>query len=171
MTDREHRNRELAADLLDRYAHNDHGGILSLLTEDCVFNIGAGKSEGIVPYHGVHTGHEKIAGYLRKRHTNSRRDECIIKRPTPAGTQSLPQSGEKAESARPRQDEFLVHRNTVVAIGRLRDQFADGSHMHESDFVLVLKIDEEQDKISSFHYFLDTAAVAEAWRKKHTSKP
>jgi ketosteroid isomerase-like protein len=172
LTDQEHANRKLAASLLDRYKHNDHEGILALVTEDCVFTIGAGKSQGIVPYHGQHTGHEKIAGYLRKRHTHSDRDECLIKPPqsnatapkSPPGQNDI--DGHAAAHDLPLHERLIVQGNVVVAIGRLRDKFADGNHMHESDFAIVFQIDESQQKISSFQYFLDTEAVADAWRRK-----
>ena len=50
LTDQELANRKLAANLLDRYKHNDHDGILALVTEDCVFTIGAGKSRMCLKY-------------------------------------------------------------------------------------------------------------------------
>jgi ketosteroid isomerase-like protein len=172
LTDQELANRKLAANLLDRYKHNDHDGILALVTEDCVFTIGAGKSQGVVPYHGEHAGHEKIAGYLRKRRTYSDRDECLIKppvsgAPSPESPPSQNDTDKHATSPTiPLHERLIVQANVVVAIGRLRDRFADGTHMHETDFVIVFQIDEPQQKISSFQYFLDTEAVADAWRHK-----
>jgi ketosteroid isomerase-like protein len=170
LTEQEFANRKLAASLLDRYAHNDHDGILALVTEDCVFTIGAGKSQGIVPYHGEHTGHEKIAGYLRKRRTHSDRDECLIKPPGVATTPATPSQNETerhATSAKtPLHERMIVQGNVVVAIGRLRDKFADGSHMHETDFAIVFQVDESQQKISNFQYFFDTEGAADAWRRK-----
>ena len=171
LTEQEHRNRRLAAELLSRYQHNDHDGILGLLTDDCVFNIGAGKSQGIVPYHGVHDGHEKISGYLRKRRANVNRDECLIKPAASGATPHQEQSdGSDTQwnaSNMPTHERLVVYGSVVVAIGHLKDSFNDGKPMHETDFAIVFQIDQEQNKIRGFHYILDSEGVADAWRKKH----
>jgi ketosteroid isomerase-like protein len=169
MTEQERNNRKLGAKLLECYAKNDHDGIIDLVTSDCVFMIGAGKSQGVVPYHGMHTGHEKIRGYLRKRHANSTRDECLIKpqaQPAAASPKAPDEPDEQSDQQKlPLHERFIVQGNVVVAIGRLKDKFADGRDMHETDFVIVFHVDEEQEKISSFQYFFDTEGAAHAWRK------
>ncbi|MGA9867237.1 MAG: hypothetical protein WBQ75_12460 [Acetobacteraceae bacterium] len=166
MTEQERKNRSLAESLLKHYQGNEHAGLLGLLTADCEFRIGVGKSQGIVPYHGSHKGHEDITNYLHKRRQNSMRNnnECIR---VPLGGQPSPTqpSGDSAGSTQ--RPEFLVHGDTVVAIGRLTDRFQDGSLMHESDFVLVFRIDEGQGKIRFFQYFFDTAGAMEAWRNRY----
>jgi hypothetical protein len=167
MTTQEHDNRKLAAELLDCYARNDHDGIIGLVTDDCEFVIGAGKSQGIVPYHGLHVGHEEIRGYLRKRRANSMRDECIIKPQGQAAPPPAPSADAPAKPAEvPMHDRFIAQGNVVVAIGSLKDKFADGQDMHATDFVIVFYIDETQKKVSGFHYFFDTEGAATAWRKK-----
>lgn len=174
LNEQEIKNRKLAADLLAQYAHNDHDGILKLVTDDCVFTIGGSKSGSPVPYHGIHQGHEKIAGYLRKRRANSNRDECLIKHPTSGATPepSRPHDTETSSDARrmPMHERFIVQDNVVVAMGTLKDSFADGKPMHTSDFVIVFRIDQEQNKISSFQYFFDTESVADAWRRREAHK-
>jgi hypothetical protein len=179
MTEQEDANRKLAATLLSHYGDNDHQGILGCLTENCLFKIGAGESEGVVPYHGIHQGHAQIAGYLRKRQSNMQRNKCELtppgggSEPTPApGEPSSVPSQERAHPRVPLHKKLLVHGDTVVAIGHLVDHFDDGSHLHESDFVIVFRIDEKQRKIRSFEYFVDTAAIMQAWngRSEHPGR-
>jgi ketosteroid isomerase-like protein len=160
MTEQEHKNRALAHSLLEHYQRNDHAGLLRLLTENCEFRIGAGKSQGVVPYHGVHVGHDQITGYLQKRRQHSARDDCILEPPGGA-----PKPAPQPQRQGSRVEQLLVHGDTVVAIGHLADRFSDGRHMHDSDFVLVFRIDEKQEKIKSFQYFFDTAGAMEAWRQ------
>lgn len=172
LTDQEISNRKLAAELLEHYRHNNHDGILALVTEDCVFTIGAGRSEGVVPYHGTHIGHERIGGYLRKRHTYSHREECLIKPPTsevpPQSSASADEADHRPHAAQiPLHERLIVQENVVVAIGNLTDKFADGKPMHKTDFVIVFQIDQSQQKISRFQYFFDTESAADAWRKRH----
>lgn len=166
MTEQERKNRSLAEGLLEHYQRNDHAGLLGLLTADCEFRIGAGKSQGVVPYHGTHKGHGEITNYLHKRRQNSmrRNNECIR---TPLGGQppAAPPGAGSTGSTQPA--EFLVHGDTVVAIGHLTDRFPDGSQMHDSDFVLVFRVDEGQGKIRFFQYFFDTAGAMEAWRSRY----
>jgi ketosteroid isomerase-like protein len=164
----ERKNLALAKSLLEHYQKNDHVGLLGLLTTDCEFRIGAGKSQAIVPYHGKHVGHQAITGYLQKRHQNSmrRNDECIRE---PLGGQPAPQAPDASESAQAA--EFFAHGDTVVAMGHLTDRFHDGSHMHDSDYVLVFRIDEKQAKIRFFQYFFDTAGAMEAWRERKSQNP
>jgi hypothetical protein len=38
--------------------------------------------------------------------------------------------------------------------------------MHDSEFVLVFRIDPSSKKICSFHYFVDTAAILRAWEHR-----
>ena len=166
MTDSAYDNRKLAADLLERYGKNDIAGILDLCTENCTFVIGAGKSNGVVPYHGTHKGHNHIHSYLLKRRAASTRDWCDI---PPPGQPSAPVKGAKpAPHKEPQHERLIAHGNIVVAIGRLRDSFADGESMLETDFVIVFEVDEAKKKISSFKYFFDTEGAAKAWRKRDT---
>lgn len=163
MAEQEPKSISLARRLLEHYQRDDHAGLVGLLTPDCEFRIGAGKSQGVVPYHGTHKGHDEIKAYLHKRrqHSSRRNNECIRE---PLGGQA---SGSPQESASARPTEFLAHGDTVVAIGHLTDRFADGSHMHDSDFVLVFRVDEKQEKIRFFQYFFDTAGAMEAWQRRH----
>lgn len=178
MTEQETRNRKLAASLLTHYARNDHAGMRHLLTDDCEFRIGVGKSEGIVPYHGRHVGHDEIGAYLQKRRQHSMRDECILsppgQNPAPRGgggtepepATGTPDAGRQHDGESHPVERFLVHGDTVVAIGHLKDKFANSDPMHDTDFVLVFRIDETQGKICFFQYFFDTAAAVHAWRGK-----
>lgn len=167
MTEQERKNRALAAKLLEHYQRNDHTGLLDLVTADCEFRIGAGKSQGVVPYHGTHVGHDQITAYLHKRRQNSMRDnnDCILEPLGPASGQT--HAEDQSEPARAAQ--FLVQGDTVVTIGHLADKFSDGSPMHDHDFVLVFRIDEKQGKIRFFQYFFDTAGVMEAWRNRYSA--
>jgi hypothetical protein len=164
MTDEE--KRHLALSLLECYRQDDHKGLLGLLTDDCEFRIGAGHSQGVVPYHGRHVGQEQISGYLQKRRHHSARNnnDCIL---TPPGKKGAPVVGSEHSPARQGgMDQFVVQGDTVVALGHLTDKFADGNYMHKSDFALVFHIDEEQRKIRYFQYFFDTEAAAKAWRNR-----
>jgi len=167
--------KKLAMELLDHYTNGRNDELIGLLTKDCEFRIGAGASAGIVPYHGVHQGHEQIRDYLTKRSHNSKRppkamggNNCALRRPgTPAPEVDAPAPGSSTPGSHGRrQDHLLVDDDIVVAFGRLQDQFRDGSHMHETDFVLLFGIDQEQRKIRFFYYFLDTAAAMAAWHQR-----
>jgi len=166
MTEQERKNRALAAKLLEHYERNDHAGLLGLVTADCEFRIGAGKSQGIVPYHGTHVGHDQITAYLQKRRQHSTRasNDCILEPLGPPSTPPPPPPPHDPDPARAAQ--FLVHGDTVVTIGHLTDKFPDSTPMHDSDFVLVFRIDEKQGKIRFFQYFFDTAGAMEAWRHR-----
>lgn len=168
MTEQERKNRALAAKLLEHYQRNDHTGLLDLVTADCEFRIGAGKSQGVVPYHGTHVGHDQITAYLHKRRQHSIRDnnDCILE---PLGPTSPPPHPVDHPDEPARAAQFLVQGDTVVTIGHLADKFSDGSPMHDSDFVLVFRIDEKQGKIRFFQYFFDTASVMEAWRSRYSA--
>jgi ketosteroid isomerase-like protein len=164
MTDEE--KRHLVLNLLEHYRHDDHKGLLGLLTDNCEFRIGAGHSQGVVPYHGRHVGHDQISGYLQKRRQHSTRNnnDCILR---PPGKEAAPVGGtEHPQASRGGMDQFVVQGDTVVVLGHLTDKFADGNHMHKSDFALVFHIDEEQRKIRYFQYFFDTEAAAKAWRNR-----
>ncbi len=152
MTRQEEANRSLAAKLLQYYSSNDHKNLLTMLTDDCVFKIGDGKSVGTVPYHGTFTGPKEIGGYLATRQQNTVRSRCEIARP---GNKPPPQFDPQ---------ELLVSGDTVVALGSLTDTFKDGRPMHDTDFALVFHIDEKQQKVRLFRYFLDTAAAVAAWK-------
>jgi ketosteroid isomerase-like protein len=161
---RKQTNRQLVSDLLNHYGRNDHDGIINLVTEECEFKIGVGASQGIVPYHGTHTGHDEIRGYLAKRASNSMRNACTIRSPKSSSTPSHSPVG---PTGRHTPDDLIAHGDVVIAIGHLTDHFSDGKPMHDSDFVIVVQIDENKNKVRKFHFFVDTAAVAEAWVKRH----
>jgi ketosteroid isomerase-like protein len=169
MTPQETDNCKLAAKLLECYEGNDHDGLIDLVTKDCVFMIG-GKTTGPVPYHGTHIGHDQVRSYLLKRRANSMRmrDDCMIRPPTQASAPApdtekvgAPMDPDKV----PKHERFIAQGNVVIALGHLKNKFADGKPMHHSDFVLVFKVNEAEKKISSFQYFFDTEGAAEAWRK------
>jgi hypothetical protein len=159
MTPQEQANRDLAGKFWHYTAIGDRTRLLGILTDDCVFKIGVGQSEKIVPYHGTFTGLAEIGTYLDKARADRLREECKHDSLVP---------GETAKSFKHQADPdgLMVHGNSVVGMGVIHDLFADRTEMHTSDFILILRIDEQQQKVNFFQIFFDTAAVAFAWLHK-----
>lgn len=156
MTPQEQANRALAGKFWHYTAIGDRQNLLDLLTDDCVFKIGVGRSEGIVPYHGTYTGRTEITSYLDKARSNRLRPACRHEPLVPGETAKPFEQGDSP-------DGLLVQGNTVVGKGVIHDLFPDKNEMHESDFMLIVRVDEQQQKVNYFQMFFDTAAVAFAW--------
>lgn len=166
MTHEERANREVAMRMLEHLGKNNSAGILGMLADKCEFHVGSERTRGIVPWHGVHVGHDEIHTYLNKRKQYLHRDNCGF---------GMPERGEQERSERGDGkggdiERLIVDGDTVVAIGRLIDSFRGesgkpSSHMYTSDFVLVFQI--VGGKIKKFQYFHDTDAVVQAWLNKY----
>jgi hypothetical protein len=164
--EKEEANLRLAKKMLCHLGKDEFPEILEMLTATCEFHVGSERTRGIVPWHGVHVGHDQINTYLNRRAQYLHRDNC---------GSGLPQQGGKKESE-PSDGisgdiEYIVGGkggDTVVAIGRLRDSFKEPeprSHMCTTDFVLVFRI--VRGEIAKFQYFHDTDAVVQAWLTKY----
>jgi hypothetical protein len=165
MTQTEANNRKLAMDLINHFRGRNPLEMLHMLTEKCEFHIGSARAQGIVPWYGVHKGHEQIKAYLNKRAQYLARpnDNCGFEGPQRGHQEATaPRNGQKVDHD---EEKLLVDGDTVVAIGHLTDHFKDGEKMHSTAFVLVFQI--EGDKIKKFQYFHDTDAVVQAWLQKY----
>lgn len=155
MPTQEDLNRDLAARFWRCHAKGDRQGYLDTLTDDCVFKIGVGKSEGVVPFHGTYRGKSNIETWLDSIRQHRIREYCE--------DVPVPPNSPNPASHDPRPDKLLVGPGMVAGIGTIRDQFKDGTKMLTSDFVLLLHIDEKQQKIKEVQFFQDTAASMVAW--------
>jgi hypothetical protein len=163
MTPREEKNRKTAINLMRHFRGDNPLEMLAMLTEDCEFHIGSASARGIVPWYGVHKGHDQIEAYLDKRQRNLSRNNnnCGFEGPRRSPEEAAERGdGQGTEPV----EKLLVDGDIVVAIGHLTDHFRDGERMHSSDFVLVFQF--EGDKIRKFRYFHDTDAIIQAWRQK-----
>jgi ketosteroid isomerase-like protein len=151
MTPREEENRKIVSSFWYFFANQDVDNILALLTDDCEFKIGVGRSEGVVPYHGIYRGIEQIRSYLDKAWKGRFRPECMIvvhtgeNRPKPIDEDPDPAG-------------LIVTNNVVVGLARIKEVFPDWSPMAEGDIAMVFRINEREDKIFFFQFFTDTAA-------------
>ena len=139
-TPQENKNLDLVGTFYNFHEARDDEGLLSTLTEDCDYVIGAGASETSVPYHGIYHGKAQIAAYLLKKRTFTIRPFCGMR------------------------TSALVDGPFVVIFGKVEDQFAT-SHfrIHWCPFLQFFVVDETQNLISRMEYFVDTAATAMAW--------
>src|SRR5437588_8763159 len=70
------KNLTLVAEFYNFHENRDDQGLLGTLTEDCDYVIGAGASEGSVPYHGIYHGKAQIAAYLATKRKLTIRPFC-----------------------------------------------------------------------------------------------
>jgi ketosteroid isomerase-like protein len=141
-TPQEVKNLELVALFYEYHENKRDEDLLGLLTDDCVYVIGAGASEGTVPYHGLYRGKDQIAAYLEKKRSFTVRPFC----------------GFRTNS--------LVDGPFVVCIGVVEDEFRTSRYrVHRCPFLQFFVVDEELNKISRMEYFVDTAATAAAWQR------
>lgn len=163
MTREERQNRKLAMEMLEYLGSNNTSGILDMLADNCEFHVGSTRTRGIVPWHGVHVGHNQIGEYLKRRIQYLHRDNCGYEAPQ-RGKEEQSERGDDGTGGTA--EKFIVDGDTVVAIGRLTDSFNDPrGPMYTSDFVLVFRI--KGGKITKFQYFHDTDAVVHAWRTRY----
>ena len=151
MTPEEAANRELVAKFWHYTATGQQDKIIELVTDDCMFKVGVGKSERAVPYHGTYRGVEQIKEYLEKARRGRLRTECSVN-PVVPGEVPKPMKEEPSPLG------LLAHGDTVVGIGEIVDLFPDHTPMHKSEIAVVVRVDQNAQKISSFQLFLDTAA-------------
>ena len=151
MTPQEQKNRQLVADFWHYTATGQPDKVITLLADDCVFKIGVGKSERVVPYHGVYQGLEEIKTYLKKSRKGRFRAECDVRPLVPDETPK-PMKQEASPEG------LLVQGNTVVGLAAIVELFPDRAPMDRCDAILLLKVDEDSGKIQFFQLFLDTAA-------------
>ena len=142
MSTRDERNRQIAEQFLEKFKGRDYEGVIALLAPDCVYKAGVGAAERVVPYYGTFTGHQEVRRYYDTFKANAIRPECIIRNPD---------------------CDILTGHGKVVVLGRIAEQFVDRTPMHDTDFALLLEIDEATDKIKLVQMFVDTAAVLLAW--------
>lgn len=140
-TPQEDKNLELIANLYHLHDAKQDDKILDLLTDDCVYRIGIGDSEGMVPYHGTYQGKAAIAGYYNTRRSLTVRPFCGFIIPV------------------------LADGPWVICYGRFEDHFKTTRfRVLQSLFLQVWLVDEEQNKVARMDYFADTAAAKTSWQ-------
>jgi hypothetical protein len=133
-------NLQLIAQIYQFHEAKQIDQILNLLTDDCVFHIGIGDSEGAVPYHGTYQGKAAIAGYYGVRQSLTVRPFCGFILPV------------------------LADGPWVICYGRVEDQFKTSRlRVVQSLYVQFWLVDEEQNKVIQMDYFVDTAAAKTSW--------
>ena len=141
-TPQEEKNRELIALIYKYHAAEQDEQLLDLLTDDCVYVIGAGDSETTVPYHGRYEGKEQIAAYLAQKRRLMVRPFCGLL------------------------GQVILDGPWVVCMGTIEDQFkASRFRIVRCPFLQVWAVDEVQNKVFLMEYFIDTAAVKSAWQE------
>jgi uncharacterized protein len=128
-------NLEIVKSGYEKFGNGDIEGLLALFTDDIDWSTPHVEN---VPYGGNRLGLEEVAEFFK---VLAETEDIIYFEPT----------------------EFIEQGPRVVVLGRIKSTAKSTGRSYETDWVHLYSVHE--GKITSFHEFFDTAAVAQAFQK------
>lgn len=119
------------------FAEGNIPALIELQTEDVVWEIAPGASEGVVPYAGTFRGRDGVARFF----------EAFA-------------GAVETERFEPRR--FLAQDDQVVVFGHSREVAKPNGKAYESDWAMAFTV--RDGKVAAMRSYTDTAAAVAAWQ-------